>query len=113
MNPPVTDLDWDGRTSATELPLGHSGAVFECFFERSVDAAWLLDPQAGVFVDCNQAAVELLGAENKAQLLRMRPEQLSPPNQPDGSPSAEKTVEMISIIQQRKTFLFEWMIRRL
>src|SRR4051812_7176506 len=101
-NSSVIELDRGESPSATEPLISQTGPVFASFFERSVDAAWLLDPQAGVFVDCNQAAVELLGAENKAQLLRLRPEQLSPPNQPDGSPSAEKTVEMISIIQQRK-----------
>jgi len=26
-------------------------------FERSADAIWLFDPKAGVFVDCNAAAV--------------------------------------------------------
>jgi PAS domain S-box-containing protein len=68
--------------------------VFESYFEWSVDAILLLDPQAGVFVDCNRAAVELAGAENKQQLLLMRPEELSPPFQPDGAPSAQKTVEI-------------------
>ena len=37
-----------------------TGAVFASFFERSIDAVWLLDQQAGIFVDCNQAAVELI-----------------------------------------------------
>ena len=86
--------------------------MFESFFERSVDAVWLLDPQAGVFVDCNQAAVELIGAENKQQLLRTRPEDLSPPFQPDGSPSAKKSEEIIAIIRKEKTHRFEWLMRR-
>ena len=91
--------------------IGHSGSVFASFFERSVDAVWLLDPQAGVFVDCNQAAVELIGAENKQELLRTRPEDLSPPFQSDGSPSAKKTEEIIALIQKQKTHLFEWTMR--
>src|SRR5213082_2810921 len=97
MNSSATNHPWDERTSASELLLKHSGSVFENFFERSVDAVWLLDPQAGVFVDCNQAAVELIGAESKQQLLRMRLDELSPPFQPDGTPSLQKSAEIIAI----------------
>ena len=112
MNSTSADRDWDERASAIGLSCRHTDGVFESFFERSVDAAWLLEPQAGVFVDCNQAAVELIGAENKQQLLRTRLEDLSPPTQPDGTNSAQKAAEMIALIQKQKTYLFEWMIRR-
>ena len=112
MNPPATDLDWDERTSAAPPSLKHTDGVFESFFERSVDAVWLLDPEAGVFVDCNQAAVELIGANDKQELLRMRPDELSPPFQPDGSRSVDKSVEIIAIIQRQKRHLFEWLMRR-
>src|SRR5262245_24383949 len=113
MNSPVPVSGWDESPSASALALQDTGAVFQSFFERSIDAVWLLDQQAGVFVDCNQAAVELIGAENKQQLLRTRPEDLSPPLQPDGKTSAEKSAEIIEIIQRQKTYLFEWMMRRL
>jgi PAS domain S-box-containing protein len=112
MNPSATNLDWAESASATNQLTGHTGSVFECFFERSVDAVWLLDPQAGVFVDCNQAAVELIGARSRQELLRMRPADLSPPFQPDGTPSAEKSAEIIATIQKQKAHLFEWLMRR-
>jgi PAS domain S-box-containing protein len=113
MNPSKTAPEWAESASAPKLVLNNTGAVFESFFERSIDAVWLLDQQAGVFVDCNQAAVELIGAENKQQLLRTRPEDLSPPLQPDGTTSAAKSAKIIEIIQRQKTHLFEWMMRRL
>src|SRR5678815_4360028 len=100
MNPSVTASEWDESPSAPGLVLKDAGVVFESFFERSIDAVWLLDQQAGVFVDCNQAAVELIGAENKQQLMRTRPEDLSPPLQSDGTPSAEKSAVIIEIIQR-------------
>jgi len=112
MNPPVMDRDWDERTSAAPPSLQHTDKVFETFFERSIDAAWLLDPQAGVFVDCNQAAVELIGARDKQELLRTRPEDLSPPVQADGTPSAEKSAEIMALIQKKQTHRFEWLMRR-
>jgi PAS domain-containing protein len=84
MSPPVSASEWDESPSALDLMPKDTGTVFESFFDRSVDAVWLLDQQAGVFVDCNQAAVKLIGAENKQQLMRTRPEDLSPPLQSDG-----------------------------
>src|ERR1044071_8486688 len=111
-NSPAIELDRGESPSATDLLIGQTGPVFASFFERSVDAVWLLDPQAGLFVDCNQAAVELIGAESKQQLLNTRPEDLSPPFQPDGSRSADKSAEILAIFERQKTHRFEWVIRR-
>ena len=52
--------------------------MFQLLFERCADAIWLFDPEAGVFVDCNSAAVELMRAGTKEKLLGARPEDLSP-----------------------------------
>src|ERR1035441_5840344 len=113
MNSPAMDLGWDERTSAPERLLKHNDTVFESLFERSADAIWLYDPQTALLVDCNQAAVELIGAENKQQLLRTRPESISPPFQLDGMPTADKVAEIIGIVERQKTHRFEWVIRRL
>jgi len=112
MSSPASTRDWDESSSAPEQSFEHTGVVFQSFFERSVDAVLLLDPQAGVFVDCNRAAVELAGAETKEQLLHVRPDELSPPFQPDGTPSVEKSAAIIRLIQSRKAHLFEWVMRR-
>jgi PAS domain S-box-containing protein len=87
--------------------------MFQLLFERSADAIWLLDPQAVVFVDCNQAAVELMRARGKAQLLKRRPSDLSPPTQPDGKDSGEKAAEVTALTEQSGTQRFEWVARRL
>jgi PAS domain-containing protein len=60
---------WDRSTSACQQLLRHTGSVFKNLFESSADAIWLYDPQSGLLTDCNQAAVELMGAENKQQLV--------------------------------------------
>src|SRR5262245_25031148 len=106
MKSSATDLDWGERPSASEPWLKHTGGVFESLFERSADAIWLhevSDPRTAVLVDCNEAAVELIGAQSKQQLLSTRPEELSPPLQPDGTPSAKKAAEIIAIVQRQKT----------
>src|SRR6266853_3369286 len=116
MKPSAKEIKWDERTSATESLVKHSDPVFDSLFQRSADAIWLFelcDPQSIVLVDCNQAAVELVGAENKQQVLRMRPEDLSPPFQPGGVPTAQKSAEIIGLVQKQKTHRFEWIMRRL
>jgi PAS domain S-box-containing protein len=116
MKPSAKETNWDERTSATESLLKQIDPVFDSLFQRSADAIWLFelcDPQSVVLVDCNQAAVDLVGAENKQQVLRMRPEDLAPPFQPGGIPTVQKSAEVIGLVRKLKTHRFEWMMRRL
>ncbi|HVV71127.1 MAG TPA: PAS domain S-box protein, partial [Verrucomicrobiae bacterium] len=85
--------------------------MFQSLFERSADAIWLFDPQVGRFVDCNQAAVHLLRAETKEKLLQTRPEDLSPPTQPDGTLSQQKAGEMAERAGKQGGYRFEWLAR--
>jgi PAS domain S-box-containing protein len=115
MNLPPLRTQWDERASAPRRVLEHTGGVFENLFARSADAIWLfevVDPRTLKLLDCNQAAVALIGAENKQELIGLRPEDLSPAGQPDGSSSAQKTAEVIGLVQRNKTFRLEWMMRR-
>ena len=107
-HPTIAAREWDESASATGRFAGQTGAVFESFFERSVDAVWLFDPQAGVFVDCNPAAVELMRAGTKEKLLGARPEDLSPQLQPDGTPTREKSAQVTALVEERGGHRFEW-----
>src|SRR4051794_21186731 len=113
MKTPVMNPSWAERTSAEEPPLKQTDAVFESFFERTFDAVWLFDPQARIFVDCNQAAVELIGAKDKAQLLQATPADISPTNQPNGASSGERTSQIIALVEKHKGYRFEWVIRHM
>jgi PAS domain S-box-containing protein len=86
--------------------------MFQLLFERSADAIWLFDPKAGVFVDCNFAAVELMGADTKEMLLGARPEDLSPELQPDGTTSREKTTQVVALVEEHGSQRLEWTARR-
>jgi PAS domain S-box-containing protein len=86
--------------------------MFRLLFERSADAIFLFDPGREVFVDCNQAAVELMRASSKQQLLLVHPADLSPEFQPDGRSSREKTPEMTEIALAKGSHRFEWCARR-
>ena len=111
-HPPSADGEWDESPSATELSLKDNPGMFQLLFEGSADAIWLFDPQAGVFVDCNAAAVELMGAGTKERLLGARPEDLSPALQPDGTTSREKTAQIIARVEEQGSHRFEWAARR-
>ncbi len=86
--------------------------MFQLLFERSADAILLFDPQAGMFLDCNHAAVKLMRADSKEQLLRMRPEEMSPPFQPDGTSSRQKSDEITALVERHGGHRFEWLARR-
>ncbi len=79
-------------------------------FERSADAILIIDGNR--FVECNQATVTMLGYDDREQLLRTHPSELSPPTQPDGRSSYEKADEMMAHAFARGSHRFEWEHRR-
>jgi PAS domain S-box-containing protein len=60
------------------------------------------------YVDCNQAAADLLGYPNKASLLNIHPIKISPATQPDGRDSVEKANELMKGGMSERTKYFEW-----
>jgi PAS domain S-box-containing protein len=87
--------------------------MFRQMFERSADAMFLCDPGQEIFVDCNPAAVEMMRASGKEQLLLMNPADLSPEFQPDGRSSRERTHEDIALALSQRRHRFEWRGRRM
>ncbi|HKE58948.1 MAG TPA: PAS domain S-box protein [Pyrinomonadaceae bacterium] len=79
-------------------------------FENSPDANLIIDD--GVFVDCNQAAVQMLRYQSKDDLLSLSPSDLSPELQPDGSSSSSKVKQMIAVALEKGSHRFEWLARR-
>ena len=86
--------------------------MFERYFERTAEAIWIFDPRAGVFVDCNGAAVALMRAPSKAELLHKRPAELSPALQPDGANSTERELAVAQRVIAECGAQFEWTVRR-
>jgi len=107
-----SDRQWNEGSSAKPEQLGNSEPMFRMLFERSADAILMLDPQREVFVDCNPAAVQMMRATSKEQLLLTNPADVSPQFQPDGRDSREKTHEMIALTLANGTHRFEWLSRR-
>ena len=82
---------------------------YQVLFESSGDAILLMED--GCFRHCNLKAVELFGLP-RAELCHRRPEDLSPPEQPDGENSAEKAARLIEAAKAEHHQAFEWRHRR-
>lgn len=66
----------------------------------------------GRFIDCNTAALELLGYCTKQRFINSSPAEIAPARQPDGRSSVEKAAEMIAIAQRANFHQFEWVVRK-
>lgn len=80
-------------------------------FEESTDAHLLFD-DTGI-IDCNNAAVKMIGCNNKQELLACHPSVFSPEYQPDGRLSSEKSIEMDAIARKNGVHSFEWVHKKL
>lgn len=94
------------KQKAAEQALLNSEHKYRTLFEKTADAILIIE--SGEFVDCNTATVELLGYQNKQELLKVHPSQLSPEFQPDGRKSFEKANEMMAIATEQGSHRFEW-----
>ncbi|HEY9852885.1 MAG TPA: PAS domain S-box protein [Leptolyngbyaceae cyanobacterium] len=99
------------KRKAREQAIQKSESKFRALFEKSGDAILLLD--GDVFIDCNQAAVEMIRAKSKQDLLNLHPSQLSPELQPDGRSSFEKANINNALALAKGCLRFEWVHRRM
>lgn len=103
----ITDMS---ELKQKEKKLETSEKKFRMLFEHSADPSLLLAGSS--FVDCNQAAVNILRASGRDEVLDTHPSMLSPEYQPDGRSSAEKADEMIARAISDGSHRFDWVHRR-
>ena len=101
----------ESERKKSDAALRESENRFRAMFDRTADALLLLEPKTGKFIDCNQATVDMLRCTDKNELLLLRPDQLSPPHQPDGQPSCQKAEAMIASALKNGSHRFEWLHR--
>lgn len=90
--------------------LEQSEQRFRQLFDSSPDPVWIIDNRR--FVECNQAAVDMLGYPDKRSLKNTHPSELSPERQPDGESSFAKAERMMTHAQQKGLHRFEWVHTR-
>jgi two-component system, cell cycle sensor histidine kinase and response regulator CckA len=101
----TTVFDIAGQMSA-EQAFRESENRFRNFFEQSGDAFLILDSDR--FVDCNDAAIRLLEFDGREGIVSRSVADLSPEQQPDGTPSMEKAKELIAHAFSKGCNRFEW-----
>jgi len=79
---------------------------FKNIFDKASDGISILTD--GVFTDCNDSLVELLGYKSKDEVLHLSPSQLSPEYQPDNQKSLDKSLLMMKIAKEYGVNHFEW-----
>ncbi|MGK0379591.1 MAG: PAS domain S-box-containing protein, partial [Patiriisocius sp.] len=94
------------KLKEAELKLVRSEKSYRELFEKSANAALIL--KNNVFIQCNDAAMVMLGYEDRAALFNVHPYELSPEKQPDGQLSIEKSKLMNDIAYNTGSNRFEW-----
>ena len=84
--------------------------LYKNFFNKSADAMLIIEDNK--FIDCNKAALKMLKYENKEDLLKCHPSEISPEKQPDGKLSFEKANEIMEIAYKQGHQRFEWEHKR-
>jgi len=100
----------EAKVKARTKALKQSEEKFKSLFEKSKDALFIIKNE--VFIDCNEAAITLLGFASKEAFLNKHPSEISPKTQPNGRDSydfaQEKIVESLKQGSQR----FEWIHKK-
>lgn len=89
-----------------EDALRASEYTFRKLFEGSSDAILIIEDHR--VIDCNPAALELLGYDSKERMIGKTSWELSPKKQPDGIPSIEKAQAITKNAQKMGKYKFEW-----
>jgi PAS domain S-box-containing protein len=98
-------LDVSARHTATQA-LALSEARFRQLFEQSADAVVLV--RDFTIVDCNEAAMRMLGATDKSQMVKQPVSMLVPEYQPNGTRSEELIRQHYEMLRRHGTHRFEW-----
>lgn len=104
----VSQMRWRRQYEAMLKRLRKSEKWHYQLFETSRDAIMTLDPISRQFMSANTAALRIFGAADEDEFTTLSPSDLSPPRQPDGTPSAEKVEEVIETAAQKGSHFFEW-----
>jgi PAS domain S-box-containing protein len=100
-----THIDITDKVAAQEA-LQRSEKRYRDLFTRSSDANLIF--KDSIIVDCNKAALKILGYKKKNDLIGLDIIDISPYKQPNGEMSETKQVELLQQTKQNKSLRFEW-----
>jgi len=104
----ITTLD--NKVNERTKDLNEQKEVFETLFYHTADAATII--KKGKFIDCNQAALEMIGCSSREEFLNSNPLQFATRLQPDGQQTIAMADKMVKICLEKGFHRFEWVIAR-
>ena len=106
---------WQERNNELEKArraIIESEELYRKLFDSSKDAIMTLEPPSWKFTSGNLAIFELFKVKNLRDFLSLKPWEISPKKQPDGSVSIEKAKKMIQLAMEQGSHYFEWVHQR-
>lgn len=94
----------------SEQAMRESEARYRLLVNHAPEAIVVFDVDAERYVDANENAERFFGLD-RARLLQVGPVDLSPPLQPDGTPSAQRAREFVQRALEGEPQVHEWMHR--
>jgi PAS domain S-box-containing protein len=98
------------RREAAEAQVRESESRFRSFFENSSDPFLLFDGER--VINCNRAAQQMFGCDDRGVMIGATMENLSPEKQPDGTVSSLKATSLFKTVLRRGSHRCEWAARR-
>lgn len=99
----LTDIT---KYKSVQDALTESEEKYRLLFEQSDDPILLIDGDK--WVDCNAAAIRVLGLKSKSELIGLSPYDISPPTQPDMKSSKDKALQYIRDAYLNGYKRFDW-----
>jgi len=96
----------NARLSRELKSLAKESIKYRSLFELSIDAIFILEDYR--FIECNQMTLSMFGCDNANDILGTHPWNFSPPHQPDGHPSKDKSIELIDAVLSGTPQKFVW-----
>lgn len=79
---------------------------YRAFFETANDSIFIYEDYR--LIECNQIALKVFGCSHKNEIIGFFPWDFSPPYQPDGRPSKDKSIEMMDTASGGRPQKFYW-----
>jgi PAS domain S-box-containing protein len=95
-----------------ESSLRSSEMRWRNLFDKSADAMSILESDTLQFIDCNEAAVSMLGYDSKNDIIGFSPLDISPQMQPGGEMTSEKAETCASKASVKGSHKFEWLCNK-
>ncbi len=105
--------DISDRKKAEE-ELRESEKKYKTLFADAGDALFIMEVDAerrSWFIECNQRTLRMFGCDH-SEIIGKGIDFFSPETQPDGRSSKEKAIEIISLVMQGHSQVFQWLCHR-